>query len=233
MILSDRLIRASELFSAQATEVCSSDVELRGKDYHIHGVDYVLRTIRSPYKGSVSERDRMSALWDRLQYHCECLCVRRKGDPENKRPSDASLLLGQQILLVLRGQENDAMAMQLAATRRFGQGRRDGKRRYQQRKLQKALGGVPTSDQYARCYLIGRVRLWTPDGSKSGCLVLSGVFSSRTDATNQPAFSNSKEQYINIYQTELHPRYELAVEAAKSFYKANFPLLYDEFLVGE
>lgn len=229
----DRLIRAAELFSTKASEVCSSDVEMKGKDYHIHGVEFVLRTVLSPsYKGSRSYDDRMSSLRDKLEFHCEALCVRRKGDPENTRPSEASLLLAQQILLVLRGQEHDAMAMQLAATRRFGQGRRDGKRRYQQRKLQKALVEVPTSDQSARCYVIGRIRLSIIDGRKAG-LFLATAFASRADATNQPMRNLTGEQYINVFQTDIYPSYKLAVAVAQATYKEKFPLLHDEFSLGD
>lgn len=225
----DRLIRAAELFGDKVAELSSSDSELlvmRGS--HIHGVDYVLRTIRTPGKGAPSGDSGMEFLQSKLQFHCECLCVRRKGTPAHLQSSDASLLLAQQILLVMRGQENDAMAMQLAATRRFGQGRRDGKKMNQLRKGENAEARRPK-----RCYVVGRLRQYFPEGSKSPCLVLSAVWCSRTDAMNQPAFALTGEQYIGIFQAEAHPSYEMAVKAAKALYKEKYPLLHAEFQLGE
>jgi len=228
MSLSDRLTRAAELFGDKASEVASSssDKELRGN--HIQGVDFVLREVRSPqHKRSPSE-SRIDFLQDKLQFHCECLCVRRKGTPAHLQSSDASLLLAQQILLVLRGQENDVMAMQLAATRRFGQGRRDGKKLNQLRKRLNAVARAPK-----RCYVVGRLRQYYPEGSEVPYFVLVTPWCSRTDAMNQHALPPSGEQYIGIFQTEEHPTYELAVKAAKAFYKEKYPLLHDEFQLGE
>ena len=79
--------------------------------------------------------------------------------------------------------------------------------------------------------MIGRIRPYFPEGSRSHYLVLSTVFCSSTDAMSQPAAALSGEQYINIFQTEEHPNYKLAMEAAKVTYKAKFPLLHDEFQI--